>query len=197
MSIAHLLEDFGMASTPFGGSQPAASDDTELLESFEQGYKAGWDDALRAKSEERASITADFARNLHDLSFTYHEARNAVMADIAPVIEQAVMTVLPELSRKSLGAQVVEELKAIAQDNSDTQVLIATAPENYEAVSVLLPNDVTFPVDVVRDAGLGAGQVRFQCGNTERQIDLDEVLSVVSRAFQGFTYEAIKETRIA
>ena len=119
------------------------------------------------------------------------------MADIAPVIEQAVMTVLPELSRKSLGAQVVEELKAIAQDNSDTQVLIATAPENYEAVSELLPNDVTFPVDVVRDAGLGAGQVRFQFGNKERQIDLDEVLSVVSRAFQGFTYEAKKETRIA
>ncbi len=197
MSIAHLLEDFGMVAPIVGASQPGAADDGELLESFEQGYKAGWDDALRAKSEERASITADFARNLHDLSFTYHEARNAVMADIAPVIEQAVMTVLPELSRKSLGAQVVEELHAIASDNSDTQVLIATAPENYETVSELLPNDVNFPIDVVRDAGLSAGQVRFQFGQKERQIDLDEVLAVVSRAFKGFTYEAQKETRIA
>jgi hypothetical protein len=44
--------------------------------SFEQGYKAGWDDAVAAQSEDQTRIRADLARNLQSLSFTYQEARS-------------------------------------------------------------------------------------------------------------------------
>ena len=194
MSIAHMLEDFSQSfSAHTGGGHRDTNSDAELLDSFEQGYKAGWEDAIRAKSEERASVSADLARNIRDLSFTYHEAREAILTEIAPVVEQAITTVLPEISRQSIGMQVMEELSAIIQENADTQVLLTTSPGNYEAVSEILPKDVNFPVDVVRDAGLGDGQIRFQFGNRERQIDLNEVLNTVSRAFEGFTYETRKE----
>ncbi|MEP2532378.1 ABC transporter ATP-binding protein [Shimia sp.] len=164
-----------------------------MLDSFEQGYKAGWEDAVRAKSDERANISADFARNIQNLSFTYHEARGAMIAELSPVIEKAVMTVLPELSRQSIGAQVSEELNTILEENSDIPVLITTSPENYEVVCELLPSDVNLPIDVVRDTNLTEGQVRLQFGQKERQIDLDEVVSVVSSAFAGFTHETQKE----
>ena len=194
MSIAHLLEDFGTATpSSMQAGHIMEADDAELLDSFEQGYKAGWEDAIRAKSEERAGISADFARNLQDLSFTYHEARAAVVAELATVIEQAVMAVLPDMARQAIGLQVIEQLNAITRAHSDVPVLITTSPENYEAVSELLPSDVNFPVDVVRDAALSEGQVRFQFGQSERQIDLDEVLSIVSRAFAGFAHQSQKE----
>ncbi|MGX9352333.1 ABC transporter ATP-binding protein [Shimia sp. W99] len=194
MSISHLLEDFGVVtSSGMQSGQSVPANDADLLDSFEQGYKAGWEDAIRAKSEERAGISADFARNLQDLGFTYHEAREAVVAELAPVMEQAVMSVLPDMSRQAIGLQVLEQLNAITRDHSGVPVLITTSPENYEAVSELLPDNVDFPLDVVRDAGLSEGQVRFQFGQGERQIDMDEVLSIVSRAFAGFTHQSQKE----
>ena len=52
MSIAHLLEDFGETHA----HAPIAMDDVSLederLEAFEAGYQAGWDDAVKAQTED-------------------------------------------------------------------------------------------------------------------------------------------------
>ncbi|MCP4206481.1 MAG: hypothetical protein GY767_05475 [Shimia sp.] len=197
MSISHLFEDFGGIAAP--EPEPIAAqeegNEDEMLESFEQGYKAGWDDAISAKSEEHASVSAALAGRLNDLSFTYHEAREAILADLAPTVEKAIMTVLPEVARQAVGALAVEQLHQIVRENSETPVVLSTAPDCYQPVIDVMPEDQKFPVEVVRDENLAEGQVRFEFAQRERLIDLSEVLEAVADAMAAFTHETRKEAQ--
>ncbi len=197
MSISHLFEDFGGITAP--EPEPVATqeegNEDDMLESFEQGYKAGWDDAISAKSEEHASVSAALSSKLNDLSFTYHEAREAILADLAPTVEKAIMTVLPEVARQAVGALAVEQLHQIVRENSETPVVLSTAPDCYQPVIDVMPEDQTFPVEVVRDESLAEGQVRFEFAQRERLIDLSEVLEAVAEAMAAFTHETRKEAQ--
>ena len=197
MSVSHLFEDFGGITAP--EPEPVAAEsggnEDELLASFEQGYKAGWDDAISAKSEEHASVSAELATRLNDLSFTYHEARESILADLAPTVEKAIMTVLPEVARQAVGALAVEQLNAIIRENSETPVVLSTAPDTYQPIIDVMPEDQKIPVEVVRDESLAEGQVRFEFAQRERLIDLSEVLEAVAEAMTAFTHETRKEAQ--
>ncbi len=197
MSISHLFEDFGGISAP--APEPVAvveeGNEDDMLESFEQGYKAGWDDAISAKSEEHASVSAALAGKLNDLSFTYHEAREAILADLAPTVEKAIMTVLPELARQAVGALAVEQLHQIVRENSQTPIVLSAAPDCYQPVIDVMPDDKQLPIEVVRDESLAEGQVRFEFAQRERLIDLSEVLEAVAGAMTAFTHETRKEAQ--
>ena len=58
--------------------------------SFEQGYSAGWDDAVAAQQGDQGRIRADLARNLQSLSFTFQDARSHVLQSIKPLILEMV-----------------------------------------------------------------------------------------------------------
>ena len=195
MSVTHLLEDFGqsLAETDFDGSRTTEAIETRRLEAFEEGYKAGWDDAVAAQADEKSRISADFAKNLQDLSFTYHEAYSHVIKAINPLLQQIVESVLPELARRTLGPHVVEQLGEMAKGQAETNVEIVVAPANFEALEQLMQQEFGFPVRVVQEASLGDGQVHLRFGSSERQIDLDEVLAGIGQAVAGFFHETKKE----
>ncbi len=194
MSIGHLLEDFSTRAAP-GTPQSAEREDSELLESFEQGYKAGWEDAVRAKSEEQSHISDDLARSLQDLSFTYHEAHSAILAEIAPVVEQAVMAVVPEIARAGFGHQVAAEISRLAGQGETTEVLLRVAAEDLAPVEDLLPDPLPLPVRIEIDETLSRGQAHLAFGNRERRIDVSELVASVGEAFSGFVQTARKESQ--
>ncbi|MBO9395430.1 hypothetical protein J7400_01975 [Shimia sp. R9_2] len=196
MSVSHLFEDFGGITEPQPAPvEEAVGNEDEMLESFEQGYKAGWDDAINAKSEEHANMSAELERKLQDLSFTYHEAREAIVADMAPTIEKAIMTVLPELARQAIGALAVEQLNEIVRESSETPVVLSAAPDAFQPVIDVMPETPQFPVEVVRDESLGEGQIRFEFAERERLLDMSEVLDTVAEALKAFTHETRKEAQ--
>lgn len=192
MSIQHLLEDFAVAPAP-GNLTGTAREDTELLESFEQGYKAGWEDAIRAKSEEHNHISAELARNLQDLSFTYHEAHAAILADIAPVVEQAIMAVLPEIARESFGKNVAAEIARLVSEGVTTDVILRVCAKDLDAVEAALVDPPPFPTRIEIDETLAQGQAHLVFGSRERRLDITEILAGVGQALAGFVQQAEKE----
>lgn len=190
MSIAHLLEDFG--TVRFAGS-PRMSDvdlETLKLEAFENGYKAGWEDALKSRTEEQDRISGDFARNLEDLSFTYHEAHAHVMQAMGPLLQDIVNTVLPEAIRASIGIRVVEQLSDMARTVGTQKVEIVAALPDVDAVNGLLTRDFGFPIEVTEDATLAQGQVFLRMAQDERQIDMDSVLTGIREAVAALMEES-------
>ncbi|WP_270725532.1 FliH/SctL family protein [Shimia sp. Alg240-R146] len=196
MSISHLLEDFGhSAEIAAKSATPETATEESLLDSYETGYKAGWEDGTKAREDAQKSISDALASNLQDLSFTYHEAHEAVLSDIAPMVEKAIMTVLPEIARKSVGAVVVEELRQIIETHGATKVKLVTSPDDHETVAAMLPQDLQFPVALTTDPDLASGQAQFEFDTREREIDLSEVLGAVEQAFAAFTHETRKEAQ--
>ena len=196
MTISHLLEDFGTCiASPNAPNASDTAGEEALLDSYETGYKAGWADATQANADGQKALSSALTANLQDLSFTYHEAHEAVLSDIAPMVEKAIMTVLPELARKSVGAIVVEELHRIIDSHGATEVCLITSIDDHETVADLMPEDLQLPVTLKSDPALASGQAQFKFDAREREIDLSEVLGAVEQAFTAFTHETRKEAQ--
>ncbi|WP_282159065.1 hypothetical protein [Shimia thalassica] len=195
-TIANLLENFCVEQpTPSDKDDPASARDDELLDSFEQGYKAGWEDAIRAKAEEKAHVSAALAGNLQELTFTYHDAKTSVLADLGPVLNAVVRTLLPKVAYRSMGERLVEQLLLLAETNSTKDVRISVASTEVVAVSELLPENLAFPVLVTGDASLSPGQAHINFSGREQQIDLDELLTELEKSIEAFDVHTRHKTK--
>ncbi|MBR9762744.1 MAG: ABC transporter ATP-binding protein [Rhodobacteraceae bacterium] len=185
-AIAHILEDFG---APRAIQAPGLSEEeleTIRLEAFENGYKAGWDDAARAARDEQGHIAADLARNLQDLSFTYHEAHGHVLSAVKPLLEDIVGKLLPESMGDSLALRIIDQLQELARARATVEVEILVAPDNLPVLESLTEQDFGFPVAIRGDDTLSEGQVFLRFSEEETQIDLGEVSDGIRNALAGF-----------
>ena len=186
MSVSHLLEDFGAT---IGGKTVSMSDVTleeERLDSYETGYKAGWDDAVKAQEGDSRRISGDFAQNLEDLEFTVTEATQGILRDLRPLLEEMVHKVLPKLARDSLGMRVTELLATAAADGMDPVIEITTSPANLASLEALADASGNPRVTLRSEDTLGEGQVQMRLGAEEREIDLDALLGEIERAVSEF-----------
>lgn len=176
------------ASVPDGSTVTLQADALEdvRLTAFEQGYKAGWDDAVKASAEEQAQLRADLGRNLQSLSFTYEDAHRHVLAALGPLLQEMAATVLPKLARDTLGAAVVEALMPIAETASRPPVTLLIAPSSRPVVEAALKDTIAPPLDLVEEPTLGEAQALLRFDSQELRIDLDAALARISAAVSAF-----------
>jgi flagellar biosynthesis/type III secretory pathway protein FliH len=184
------LEVFGAEPPPETMVIQAADLEEARLASFETGYTAGWDDAMAAQKEEQTAISADLARNLQTLSFTYHEARMHMLTALRPLFTTIVGKLLPELARESLAAVVVEQLTELGAGLAEAPVTIELHPSARPAVETLLDGRTAPPFHIVEEPTLGEGQVYLRLGQTETLIDLDRAAEELGAAVTGFFHSA-------
>lgn len=194
MSLADLLEDFcttasGNRIVAQGGAMPADQAETLRLAAFEDGYKAGWDDATNTSNETQARISSLFAQNMQDLSFTYHEAVAHVSKALKPVFRQIVGSVLPELTQGALCLQIAERLEEQVNRNLHPDVRIQVSREDEAAARRLLDRDFGFPVSVGAVPELVAGQAEMSFGDEEVTIDLNGAVDDIREILAGFSHE--------
>ncbi|WP_371060910.1 ABC transporter ATP-binding protein [Rhodosalinus sp. 5P4] len=198
MSIAHLLEDFALARPQPTAAQSSPLSDEQLealrLEAFEEGYKAGWDDAVAARDKEETRLSAELAGALQDLSFTYNEAYAHMVKAIEPLLERMVGSLLPSLMREALGAHVLSELGTLTRELGQAEVEVHVPPGQVDTIGTLVEG-AGFPARVIGDPALGEGQAQLRFGTSERQVDLDDILSEIRRAISAFCHETERELR--
>jgi len=190
MTIAHLLEDLGhQGPDPIGG-QMAPSDATDAieaarLEAYEEGYKAGWDDAIGANTAEQLQLAADFSQNLRDLAFTYHEAVNHVTQTLGSILEGMLEHFLPEAARLALGPKVLETIADLPLSSETMPLGIAVAPENLRVMEKIVTQSDHKEIDVFTDKDLGPGQVFLRFGHQEVALDFDALLGDLRAALSA------------
>ena len=197
-SLSRLLEDFGRpgpATPDPGGGLDWDKVEALKAEAYESGYKAGWEDSGKQRDGDQARIAEDFARNLQDLSFTYHEAFSHVMKAMNPLLQQIVEAVLPAMAQQTLGARVVEQLLNMARTHGEQPATITVSPANLAAMESILEQEMPFPVQVTEDSSMGEGQVELRFGQTEQEIEMDEVLAGIGQAVAGFFQQHEKELK--
>ena len=158
----------------------------EKLASYDTGYRAGWEDASAAQSDDQSRIGADLARNLQTLGFTYHEARTHILKAIEPLMVQIVGQLLPEIARETLAPFVLETLMPLAEGLGDAPVTLVLNPAARVAVEALLEQATGLPVSIEEEPTLGEGQVYIKLGSVETQVDLDKATADIASAVRGF-----------
>jgi flagellar assembly protein FliH len=166
-------------------TQASALDEAKLA-GYEQGYKAGWDDAVAAQSEDQTRIRADLARNLQQLSFTYQEARSHILKAVQPLLEEMVNRLLPETARETLAPLVLEQVMPMAEDLTDQPVTLVLNPSVRVAVETLIAQATGLPMRIEEEPTLPEGQVYIRLGGSEAQVDLTRVTADIAAAVRGF-----------
>ncbi|MBK5934067.1 flagellar assembly protein FliH [Rhodovulum imhoffii] len=169
---------------------PGPAEDTGALRTaaYEEGYSAGWDDAIAREAAERTRIGTDFAKTLQEMAFSYHEARSSVIQALSPLLQAMAERILPQAAQARFAETVLEAATDLAACVANRPVEIRVAPENLEALERLLPPDPPLPVTVTEDATLGPGQAWIGGPETEREVDIDTVLTELSKAVDDFLY---------
>ncbi|SLN57959.1 hypothetical protein ROJ8625_02909 [Roseivivax jejudonensis] len=185
--LSDLLEDFGRPA-PIRASGAGASE-AEILareeRAYETGYRAGWDDAVRAQADDRERLGSEFAQNLRDLSFTYHEAYGHVLRAMSPLLEEIADTILPAALKDGFAAHLVSELQSRSATLGGLEVTVAVAPEQLPLVEPLVLRDVGFPVALVADASLEEGQADIRLSDSESRVDLTDIADTIREAIAG------------
>jgi hypothetical protein len=176
------------AHVPDGSTVTLRTDALEeaRLAAFEQGYKAGWDDAAKAAGEEQTRLRADLARNLQALSFTYEEAHRHVLAALGPMLQEMAAVVLPKLARDTLGAAVAEALMPIAERAGRPPVTLLVSPASRAMVEAALKDAVAPPLEIREESTLGTAQALLRFDGQELRIDLDGALAKIAAATAAF-----------
>lgn len=185
------LEVFDFDRTGVPGQAATVVLDTVALEdaklaAYDSGYSAGWEDAAAAQSQDRTRISADLARNLQSLSFTYHEARAHVLKAVDPLLREVVGRILPMIARESLAPQVLEALMPLAEGLVETPITLVLNPAARAAVEEVLGRARDLPLILQEEPSLGEGQVYLKLGDVEREVNLDRAVAEITAAVRGF-----------
>lgn len=197
MTITHLLEDFDIATLapdPSGPQQDEAMEEQRLAV-FEQGYSAGWDDAMQAQARDKAHLSEALARNLEDISFGYHEALAQMTETLEPTFRSLIDVVLPDAMARTFGHHIVQQLRDMAAQSLDGPAVLAVPEGSAAAVQPMLDRDFPIAVELVEDAGLGPGCAMIRLGTTERELDCNRVMASIRDAVDAFTFQTAEETR--
>ena len=191
---ALALEDFGDLKPKSAPEPGDASPAAEPAPSYDDGYKAGWEDATQSAVSERDRVHAEFARAIEDVRVSFEEAKSQVRRSLHPLLDALVSAVLPALSRDTAGPRLIEifereidgvftaplELEASAEDAEFLQEQLAARPD---------------PTIMVRiEPSLISGQMRFGLGAEEHEIDCDRLLQDLREAL-GFNLNAEDNAR--
>ena len=192
------LEVFDLPDAPAARStqviDTAALEDIRM-QSYEQGYTAGWDDAASIQTDDQQRIKSEFARNLQSLGFTFQEARIHVLRAVYPLIEEIVSHLLPEIARKSLASIALETLTPMINEMADAPITLVINPVSSLAVTALLEQATGLSLTVVSEPTLGEGQVYLRLGDIETQVDLDLATAQIVTAVHNFFEQTEKDKR--
>lgn len=191
MGPIFLLEEFhhttggeqtGSEST---GAYPAVNAEElekSRLSGYEAGYQAGWDDCIKSEADEQNRIGVEFARNLQDLGFTFHEARSHIMQGLEPLLLGMLEKVLPNLVSATIGQTIIEELLPLAAVAADTPIEVVVPPSARAAIEPILNTVSAVPFILIEDPTLPEGQIFLRSGSAEKHLDLVGVIERIGIA---------------
>ncbi len=196
MAFSELLESFDTDGTEQGSNRTEINQvalENERLASFETGYSAGWEDAVKAQADDQTRVSSDLAQNLQDMSFTYHEAVAHLNKSIEPLLQDIVAKVLPQMAKETLGMQIVEQLAELARVQTGAAMQITVSPTNLEAVENLVGEALQEPFEITSEPSLGDGQAYIKFGTAEREIDTGQLIEGIQSAMTAFIHQNNKE----
>ncbi len=182
------LEVFGSSRIATGGAPVAGGDTEELrLNAYEGGYKSGWDDATAEREKSDQLIAADLERNLHDISFTYSEARAEVLNGFGGLIKSILTSFLPAIAAEAVVPLVNAELEALLRDLGDLRCELLASPRTAAQLEWLISRHLEADLHIIPEPAFADGRVSLRFGNEEREVDMSGMVETMTTAIRDFT----------
>ncbi|MGH1463875.1 MAG: hypothetical protein ACRBBQ_00800 [Cognatishimia sp.] len=192
MTISHLLQEFQDQVAPGTGMLDAPNS-----QAFEEGYKAGWEDANAAIGREKTALSATLARNLRDLTFTFFEARSATIGHLDEVVDLMVAKALPAMAHATLGLRLSQLLRDLSPRDEHVSIELCAHPDDVAGIEGIMTEVPGVAPRVFSDPDMPAGCVQWRVADQEQQLDINNLISEINTAVLGFLHEMKEEKRHA
>lgn len=193
--VSNLLEDFSNSTSD--GSE--TGDDTEPMEdvklaAFEDGYRAGWDDALAAQREAGKLISETTRDILAAATLTREDAVTAIGKGACDLLGAVIDKIFTEHRAKALTAQVIAAVETRLRKAGDAPIVIAAAPELAselsQVVGPLFEAELTFRPD----EALPADEVEIKVADAAYLIDHDALHFEISEIIAALNLQLQTES---
>ena len=184
--IGFALEDFG---TGAGAAMPvrATARPVQPDDRFDDGYNAGWQDAMDRVEAEQAKVGERLAERLDRMEMTQRAANAAALAALEPTLRDIFDTLLPRAAERAFLPILLEEVGAVLADDAG-RLSLHVAPEEEQAIRRALARagHADGRVSVRPEPALSVSQALVRWEGQERRVDLEGVLSALDDALETF-----------
>ena len=143
---------------------------------FEQGYAAGWQDALEQLRNEDALRQIAAQEAVQAIGFSYSEAHQALAGSFLELLQAILDRVMPEAARLSVQLFLGAELDALFVKHTRPAVQIFCAPGALVALKQVVAASSPTEIELVAEPSFSEAQVSLRIGDQERVINLDDLL---------------------
>ncbi|SFJ42122.1 hypothetical protein [Jannaschia pohangensis] len=181
---ALALEDFGRGKAP---SVPRTESPVETADRFDEGYNAGWDDALAQVEAQQTRVSEQLAERLQMLGREQRAAMATALQTMEPVLRDIFDKLLPHMAERAFLGILMEDLRDLVQRDTES-VTIVVAPEEVAALTRLVERADfgSLRVTVEAEAALPMSQALVRWPGQERRIDLEGTLTALDDALETF-----------
>ena len=185
MGQAVQLENFALAAAVQAHPTPNWNPTAFRKEAFDEGYAAGWDDAVKQTQSDAAKAEAQISAALQTLDFTYFEARHHVLASLRPLIDAMMNSVLPNAAKEALIPLAVAELEALAK-KTEAPIELRCAAETADRLQAHLATNSSTPARVVVEDTLTDAQIRVCWAEGDWMLDTHAAQTRINEAVTQF-----------
>lgn len=149
---------------------------------YEEGYRAGWADALEQQRTDEAARRAAAEEALQAVAFSFHEARDGLESCVVDMAAQMIDRLLPDLLPAAMPHVLDRELRSLAARHLNGRLDLLCAPSVCQGLRDLAARVPGLEVTLVPEPSFSEAQVQLRIDQTTRMIDLDAVLAVLRGA---------------
>ncbi len=179
------LEDFGPRSAPLQRAPAGAADPQDTR--FDDGYNAGWDDAMSQVETEQTAASETLRERVSELRIDRGAAMAAALRSLEPILRDVFDKVLPRAAERSFLPTLMEELGDVLNDDV-AKLSVVVSPEDATRLLRLLARSGLDDgrVSVRAEPALSLSQALIRWEDGERRLDFETVLSDLDEALDTF-----------
>ncbi|WP_299818272.1 hypothetical protein [uncultured Jannaschia sp.] len=154
---------------------------------YEEGYNAGYDDAMAQVETEQGRVAEKFAERLHGLDLDRRAAMGTALTALEPALREIFDRLLPHAAERSFLPILMQEIRK-AFDGEAATVTVLVAPEdNARLVRLLDRADIESERVTVRsEPALSINQALLRWDGQERRVDLEGALTALDDALETY-----------
>lgn len=172
------LESFDMQQTADNG--PTAA--------YQDGYDAGYAAATEAANYAADQLRSDLVQTLSDMTFTYREAQQDVMASFASLIQTLVETVLPTCVDLGLARQIADLVMDRQAANHGETVVVHVHPSQQHPVAQATA-DIAARITIMADATLSPHAAWIGNAGGDTYLDMDICLAEIAELLSSLHHD--------
>ena len=182
---AFALEDFGNVR-PFTKPAPPAAEAPQA-DRYEEGYNAGYDDAMAQVESEQGRLAETFAERLMGLDLDRRAAMGTALTALEPAMREIFDRLLPHAAERSFLPILMQEIRSAFEGDAVAMTVLVAPEDHARLVRLLERADFgSERVTVRSEPALSINQALLRWEGQERRVDLEGVLTALDDALETF-----------